>query len=42
MHAVARIAYHGWIDNIQASWVKIGVEGVQQPLRAGVTTSAAR
>ena len=24
MHAVGRIAYHGWIDNIQASWVKIG------------------
>ena len=28
MHAVARIAYHGWIDNIQASWVKLGLEGV--------------
>ena len=25
MHAVARIAYRGCIDNIQASWVKIGV-----------------
>ena len=24
MHAVARIAYHGLIDNIQASWVKHG------------------
>ena len=24
MHAVGRIAYHGHIDNIQASWVKIG------------------
>ena len=28
MHAVARIAYHGDIDNIQVSWVKMGVEGV--------------
>jgi FO synthase len=36
MHAVGRIAYHGWIDNIQASWVKIGVDGVRQLLRAGV------
>ena len=27
MHAVGRIAYNGWIDNIQASWVKIGLEG---------------
>jgi FO synthase len=36
MHAVARIAYHGLIDNIQASWVKLGVHGAQQLLRAGV------
>ncbi len=36
MHAVARIAYHGWIDNIQASWPKIGVEGATQLLHAGV------
>ncbi len=36
MHAVARIAYHGLIDNIQASWVKIGFEGVAQLLQAGV------
>ena len=36
MHAVARIAYHGWIDHIQASWVKLGVDGVRQLLRAGV------
>ncbi|MEA3054997.1 MAG: synthase [Actinomycetota bacterium] len=36
MHAVARIAYRGWIDNIQTSWVKMGVMGVQQALRAGV------
>jgi CofH subfamily radical SAM domain protein len=36
MHAVARIAYHGDIDNIQASWVKLGVEGSRQVLAAGV------
>jgi FO synthase len=36
MHAVARIAYHGLIDNIQASWVKLGGAGAQQLLRAGV------
>jgi 7,8-didemethyl-8-hydroxy-5-deazariboflavin synthase CofH subunit/7,8-didemethyl-8-hydroxy-5-deazariboflavin synthase CofG subunit len=36
MHAVGRIAYHGWIPNIQASWVKLGAEGVAQCLQAGV------
>jgi FO synthase len=36
MHSVARIAYHGLIDNIQASWVKIGFDGVRQLLQAGV------
>jgi FO synthase len=35
MHAVARIAYHGWIHNIQASWVKIGLEGSKQLLVSG-------
>ncbi|MEA3018800.1 MAG: synthase, partial [Actinomycetota bacterium] len=35
MHAVARIAYRGYLDNIQVSWVKMGVEGVRQALRAG-------
>ena len=35
MHAVGRIAYHGWIDNIQASWVKMGVEGAKQLLASG-------
>ena len=42
MHAVARIAYHGLIDNIQASWVKLGV-GRRPPAAAwpGSTTSAA-
>ncbi len=36
MHAVGRIAYHGWIHNIQASWVKLGMDGAAQMLRAGV------
>ncbi len=36
MHAVARIAYHGLVDNIQASWVKLGPAGAQQLLMAGV------
>jgi 2-iminoacetate synthase ThiH len=36
MHAVGRIAYHGWVPNIQASWVKMGLDGVSQLLRAGV------
>jgi len=35
MHAVARIAYHGSIDNIQGSWVKIGFDGLAQLLQAG-------
>jgi FO synthase len=36
MHAVARVAYHGLIENIQASWVKLGVDGARQLLMAGV------
>jgi FO synthase len=36
MHAVGRIAYHGAIPNIQASWVKLGASGVSTVLRAGV------
>jgi FO synthase len=35
MHAVGRIAYRGWIDNIQVSWVKLGHAGVVQVLQAG-------
>jgi FO synthase len=35
MHAVGRLALHPWITNIQASWVKLGVVGVQAALRAG-------
>ena len=40
MHSIGRIAYHGHIDNIQASWVKLGPEGVEQALRAGVNVHA--
>jgi FO synthase len=36
MHAVGRIAYHGLVDNIQASWVKLGHDGARQLLAAGV------
>jgi FO synthase len=35
MHAVARLALHPWITNIQASWVKLGVSGAQACLRSG-------
>jgi FO synthase len=35
MHAVGRIAYRGWIDNVQVSWVKTGIRGARQVLRAG-------
>jgi len=35
MHSVGRIAYRGWIDNVQASWVKLGLDGVRQALQAG-------
>jgi FO synthase len=35
MHAVGRLALHPWITNVQASWVKLGVEGAQAVLRAG-------
>ncbi|WP_291826848.1 5-amino-6-(D-ribitylamino)uracil--L-tyrosine 4-hydroxyphenyl transferase CofH [Candidatus Microthrix sp.] len=36
MHAVGRLAYRGYIDNIQASWVKLGLGGARQLLQAGV------
>jgi FO synthase len=35
MHAVARIAYRGLIDNIQFSWVKLGRTAGMQLLQAG-------
>jgi FO synthase len=35
MHAVARLHYATLIDNIQVSWVKMGVEGSRRILQAG-------
>ncbi len=36
MHAVARLALHPLVANIQASWVKMGPRGVRACLQAGV------
>jgi FO synthase len=36
VHAVARLALHPWITNVQVSWVKLGPEGSAAALRAGV------
>jgi len=36
MHAVGRLALHGAIGSIQASWVKLGVDGAAACLAAGV------
>jgi FO synthase len=35
LHAVGRIVYRGWIDNVQISWVKVGIAGARQALQAG-------
>jgi FO synthase len=35
IHAVSRIAFDGLIDNIQASWVKLGLDGGARLLDAG-------
>jgi len=35
IHAVSRIAFDGLIDNIQASWVKLGLDGGRRLLDAG-------
>ncbi|HDH03429.1 MAG TPA: 7,8-didemethyl-8-hydroxy-5-deazariboflavin synthase subunit CofH, partial [Actinobacteria bacterium] len=35
MHAVARLAFDGLIENIQTSWVKLGLEGGAKLLDAG-------
>jgi 7,8-didemethyl-8-hydroxy-5-deazariboflavin synthase CofH subunit/7,8-didemethyl-8-hydroxy-5-deazariboflavin synthase CofG subunit len=35
VHAVARIAYRGLIDNVQLSWVKLGAVAGRQLLQAG-------
>lgn len=36
MHAVSRIMLHGWIDNIQVSWTKLGAARAQEMLSRGV------
>ena len=36
VHAVARLALHPEIANVQASWVKLGPDGTREALRAGV------
>jgi len=36
VHAMARLLLHGRIDNIQCSWVKLGVEGCRTMLHGGV------
>lgn len=35
VHAVARLALRGWIDNIQCSWVKLGPDGCVAALQTG-------
>jgi FO synthase len=35
MHSVARIAFNGLVDNIQASWVKLGLDAGARLLQAG-------
>ncbi|HEU4750175.1 MAG TPA: 7,8-didemethyl-8-hydroxy-5-deazariboflavin synthase, partial [Acidimicrobiia bacterium] len=35
VHSVARLAFAGLIDNIQASWVKLGLDGGRRLLDAG-------
>jgi len=35
VHAVARLMLHGRIDNVQTSWVKLGVEGTRSMLQGG-------
>ncbi|MGH2706073.1 MAG: 5-amino-6-(D-ribitylamino)uracil--L-tyrosine 4-hydroxyphenyl transferase CofH [Actinomycetota bacterium] len=35
VHAVARLALHPWITNVQVSWVKMGLDGAAMALRAG-------
>jgi FO synthase len=36
VHAVGRLALHPHVTNIQASWVKLGLDGAAAALRAGV------
>ncbi len=36
MHAVSRLMLKGWIDNIQVSWTKLGLERARELLNYGV------
>ncbi len=36
VHAVGRLALHPHVGNVQASWVKLGLDGAAAALRAGV------
>ena len=36
IHSLARIYFRGYIENIQASWVKLGLSGVDKLLKSGV------
>ena len=36
MHAVSRLLLSGWIDNIQVSWTKLGLERASELLNYGV------
>ena len=35
VHAMARLMLHGSIDNVQTSWVKLGIDGTRAMLRGG-------
>jgi FO synthase len=35
VHAVARLMLHGRIQNVQTSWVKLGITGTQVMLQGG-------
>jgi FO synthase len=35
MHAVARLVFHDSIDNVQTSWVKLGLDGAAAMLQSG-------
>lgn len=35
MHAVGRLVLHPFVKNVQASWVKMGLSGIQAALHAG-------
>src|SRR5262249_60721323 len=35
VQAVGRIGYRGWIDNVQVSWPKCGMDGAREALLAG-------